>query len=151
MIFFNQPGTIKLAVHCKWRFKCKSYTIFQYYSYTYKLTCKLLVVLHGNLARFKNIINLKKFLLLTLLHSSVNPDLVLCLTALGYTRCSKASKQKLLCDLSGWRMVPRKTWVSENFGRISILISLEVSFLHGLFLLFLSLETFYQGVSGSDF
>ena len=31
------------------------------------------------------------------------------------------------------------------------LISLEVSFLHGLFLLFLSLETFYQRVSGSDF
>ena len=36
--------------------------------------------------------------------------------------------------------------ISEAF-----LISLEVSFLHGLFLLFLSLETFYQGVSGSDF
>ena len=41
-------------------------------------------------------------------------------------------------------MVPRKTWVSENLGRISksrkpFLISLEVSFLHGLFLLFLSL------------
>ena len=33
----------------------------------------------------------------------------------------------------------------------AFLISLEVSFLHGLFLLFLSLETFYQGVSGSDF
>ena len=50
-------------------------------------------------------------------------------------------------------MVPRKTWVLENFGRISeaFLISLEVSFLHGLFLLFLSLETFYQRVSGSDF
>ena len=36
--------------------------------------------------------------------------------------------------------------VSEAF-----LISLEVSFLHGLFLLFLSLETFYQRVPGSDF
>ena len=36
--------------------------------------------------------------------------------------------------------------VSEAF-----LISLEVSFLHGLFLLFLNLETFYQRVSGSDF
>ena len=33
----------------------------------------------------------------------------------------------------------------------AFLISLEVSFLHGLFLLFLSLETFYQRVSGSDF
>ena len=36
--------------------------------------------------------------------------------------------------------------ISEAF-----FISLEVSFLHGLFLLFLSLETFYQRVSGSDF
>ena len=36
--------------------------------------------------------------------------------------------------------------ISETF-----LVSLEVSFLHGLFLLFLSLETFYQRVSGSDF
>ena len=33
--------------------------------------------------------------------------------------------------------------ISEAF-----LISLEVSFLHGLYLLFLSLETFYQRVSG---
>jgi len=44
----------------------------------------------------------------------------------------------------------RKFWqdleISEAF-----LISLEVSFLHGLFLLFLSLETFYQKVSDSDF
>ena len=53
-------------------------------------------------------------------------------------------------------MVPRKTWVSENFNRISksrkhFDISLEVSFLHGLSLLFLSLEPFYQRVSGSDF
>ena len=44
----------------------------------------------------------------------------------------------------------RKFWqdleISEAF-----LISLEVSFLHGLFLPFLSLETFYQRVSGSDF
>ena len=36
--------------------------------------------------------------------------------------------------------------ISEAF-----LISLEVSFLHGLYLLFLSLKTFYQRVSGSDF
>ena len=36
--------------------------------------------------------------------------------------------------------------ISETF-----LISLEVSFFHGLFLLFLSLETFHQRVSGSDF
>ena len=36
--------------------------------------------------------------------------------------------------------------VSEAF-----LISHEVSFLHGLFLLFLSLETFYQRVPGSNF
>ena len=35
--------------------------------------------------------------------------------------------------------------ISEAF-----LTSLEISFLHGLFLLFLSLETFYQRVSGSD-
>ena len=42
----------------------------------------------------------------------------------------------------GTRMVPRKTWVSKNLGRISkyiskaFLISLEVSFLHGLFYVF---------------
>ena len=36
--------------------------------------------------------------------------------------------------------------ISEAF-----LTSLEVSFLHGLYLLFLSLETFYQRFSGSDF
>ena len=33
----------------------------------------------------------------------------------------------------------------------SVLDSLKFSFLHGLFLLFLSLETFNQRVSGSDF
>ena len=33
----------------------------------------------------------------------------------------------------------------------AILISLEVSFFHGLLLPFLSLETFHQRVSGSDF
>ena len=33
----------------------------------------------------------------------------------------------------------------------AFLVSLKVSFLHGLILLFLSLETFYQRVSGSDF
>ena len=53
-------------------------------------------------------------------------------------------------------MVARKTWVLENFGqdlKISeaFLTSLEISFLHGLFLLFLSLKSFYQRVSGSDF
>ena len=36
--------------------------------------------------------------------------------------------------------------ISEAF-----LTSLEISFLHGLFLLFLSLESFYHRVSGSDF
>ena len=36
--------------------------------------------------------------------------------------------------------------ISEAF-----LTSLEVSFFHGLFFLFLSLETFHQRVSGSDF
>ena len=36
--------------------------------------------------------------------------------------------------------------ISDTF-----LISLEVSFFHGLLLLFLSLETFHQRVSGSDF
>ena len=36
--------------------------------------------------------------------------------------------------------------ISEAF-----LISLEVSFFHGLLLLFWSLETFHQRVSGSDF
>ena len=49
-----------------------------------------------------------------------------------------------------WNVGLRKFWqdleISEAF-----LISLEVSFLHGLFLLFLSLETFYQRVSGLDF
>ena len=45
---------------------------------------------------------------------------------------------------------------SENFGRIlkSRKRFWQVSksrFLHGLFLLFLSLESFYQRVSGSDF
>ena len=44
----------------------------------------------------------------------------------------------------------RKFWqdleISEAF-----LTSLEISFLHGLFLLFLSLESFYQRVSGSGF
>ena len=53
-------------------------------------------------------------------------------------------------------MVHRKTWFSEKFWQDleiseAFLISLEVSFFHGLFLLFLSLETFHQRVSGSDF
>ena len=38
---------------------------------------------------------------------------------------------------------------SQNLG--SVFDKSEVSFFHGLFLLFLSLETFYQRVSGSDF
>ena len=33
----------------------------------------------------------------------------------------------------------------------AFLTSLEISFLHGLFSLFLSLKTVYQRVSGSDF
>ena len=44
----------------------------------------------------------------------------------------------------------RKFWQDLEISE-ACLISLEVSFLHGLFLLFLSLETFYQRVSGSDF
>ena len=36
--------------------------------------------------------------------------------------------------------------ISEAF-----LISLKVSFLYGLYLLLLSLKTFYQRISGSDF
>ena len=44
----------------------------------------------------------------------------------------------------------RKLWQDLEILK-AFLISLEVSFLHGLFLLFVNLETFYQGVSGSDF
>ena len=40
---------------------------------------------------------------------------------------------------------------SKNVGLGKFWQDLEVSFLHGLYLLFLSLETFYQRVSGSDF
>ena len=55
--------------------------------------------------------------------------------------------------------VANGTWKNVGLGKFwqdleiseVFLISLEVSFLHGLFLLFLSLETFYQRVSGSDF
>ena len=43
-----------------------------------------------------------------------------------------------------------KFWQDSEISE-AFLISLEVSFLHGLFLLFLSLETFYQRASGSDF
>ena len=41
-------------------------------------------------------------------------------------------------------MVPRKTWVSENFGRILklFLMSLEVSFLHGVIFTFLESQLF---------
>ena len=44
----------------------------------------------------------------------------------------------------------RKFWQDLEMSE-AFLISLEVSFLHGLFLLFMSLETFYQRVSGSNF
>ena len=55
----------------------------------------------------------------------------------------------------GWRMVSRKTCLAKFWQDLEIseafLISLKVSFFHGLLLLFLSLETFHQRVSGSDF
>ena len=73
------------------------------------------------------------------------------------------------CDGTLWAWNQRKTWTVHNRGanattknvgvgkfwqdlEISeaFLISLEV-FLHGLFLLFSSLKTFYQRVLGSDF
>ena len=41
----------------------------------------------------------------------------------------------------------RKFWQDLEIFK-AFLISLEVLFLHGLFLLFSSLKTFYQGVSG---
>ena len=44
----------------------------------------------------------------------------------------------------------RKFWQDLEISEV-FLTSLKISFLHGLFLLFLSLETFYQRVSGSDF
>ena len=43
-----------------------------------------------------------------------------------------------------------KFWQDLEISEV-FLISLEVSFFHGLLLLFLSLETFHQRVSGSDF
>ena len=43
-----------------------------------------------------------------------------------------------------------KFWQDLEISEV-FLISLEVSFLHGLFLPFLSLETFCQRVLGSDF
>ena len=57
----------------------------------------------------------------------------------------------------GWRMVPRKNMGLGKFCQDleiseAFMISLEVSFFHGLFnFTFLSLETFYQRVSSSDF
>ena len=53
-------------------------------------------------------------------------------------------------------MVPQKTWVSENFVRSleiseAFMISLEVSFFHGLFLLFLSLKNFLPKSLGLRF
>ena len=44
----------------------------------------------------------------------------------------------------------RKVWQDLEISN-AFLISLEVSFFHGLLLLFLSLETFHQRVLGSDF
>ena len=57
------------------------------------------------------------------------------------------------------RGVANGTWKNMGLGKFwqdleiseAFLISLEVSFLNGLYLLFLSLETFCQRVSGSDF
>ena len=43
-----------------------------------------------------------------------------------------------------------KVWQDLEISK-AFLISLKVSLFHGLFLLFLSLETFHQRVSGSDF
>ena len=43
-----------------------------------------------------------------------------------------------------------KVWQDLEISK-PFLISLKGSFFHGLFLLFLSLETFHQRVSGSDF
>ena len=51
------------------------------------------------------------------------------------------------------------TWKNVGLGKFwqdleiseTFLISLEVSFFHGLLLLFLSLKTFHQRVPGSDF
>ena len=43
-----------------------------------------------------------------------------------------------------------KFWQDLEISK-AFMTGLEISFLHGLFLLFLSLETFCQRVSGSDF
>ena len=43
-----------------------------------------------------------------------------------------------------------KFWQDLEISK-AFFVSLEVSFFHGLLLLFLSLETFHQRVSGSDF
>ena len=51
-------------------------------------------------------------------------------------------KMSFFCPLGVANGTSSKTWVSENFGRISKSRKC---------LLFLSLETFYQRVSGSDF
>ena len=45
----------------------------------------------------------------------------------------------------------RKFWQDLEISVQAFLISFEVPFFHGLFLLFLSLETFYQRGSGLDF
>ena len=63
------------------------------------------------------------------------------------------------CKLQPHKGVPNGTSKNLGLGKFwqdleiseAFLISLEVSFFHGLFLLFLSLETFHQRVSGSDF
>ena len=42
-------------------------------------------------------------------------DLSLLIDYSTYPRSDQAG----VCLIEGWRMVPQKTWVSENFGRIS--------------------------------
>ena len=84
----------------------------------------------GVLMRLKNLIPTEAKL--QLYKAAILPHL----TRGGEWYLEKRGSRKILADLE----------ISEAF-----LISLEVSFLHGLFLLFLSLEIFYQRVSGSDF
>ena len=65
-----------------------------------------------------------------------------------------------ICPESGQELgVANGTFKNVGLGKFwqdlkiseAFLTSLEISFLHGLFLLFLSLQTFYQRVSGLDF
>ena len=71
------------------------------------------------------------------LPSNAFPDI----GSVGRIEKKKIKKNHKKSRNKGWRMVPRKTWVSENFGRFleiseAFLVSLEVSFFHGLLLLF---------------